>query len=147
MKNYRQTKIKDIILNKSIYNQQELQEALTADGVNATQPTISRDINELGLIKVRDEFGKYKYQLPKAKSKSVDSFFVDTVLSVDTAMNLVVLKCKPGSASGNCAMLDALNMNGVIGTIAGDDTIFIAANSIESATELKKEILTKLDIG
>ncbi len=147
MKNYRQTKIKDIISNKSIYNQQDLQEALIAEGVNATQPTISRDINELGLIKVRDELGKYKYQLPKAKSRSVDSFFVDTVLSVDTAMNLVVLKCKPGSASGNCAMLDAMNMSGVVGTIAGDDTIFIATDSIECAIELKKELLTKLNIG
>ena len=147
MKNYRQTKIKDIISNKSIYNQQDLQEALIAEGVNATQPTISRDINELGLIKVRDEFGKYKYQLPKAKSRSVDSFFVDTVLSVELAMNIVVLKCKPGSASGNCVMLDALNMEGVVGTIAGDDTIFIATNSIETATELKKDLLIKLDIG
>lgn len=147
MKNHRQTKIMEIISGQSIYNQQDLQEALINAGINATQPTISRDINELGLIKVRDELGKYKYRMPKASADSHESFFADTVLSIEVAMNLVVLKCKPGSASGNCAMLDSLNMHNVVGTIAGDDTIFIATASVESAAEIKRELLAKSNIG
>ena len=147
MKDYRQSKIRELISSRSIYNQQELQEALNDEGIKVTQPTLSRDINELGLIKVRDEFGKYKYQLHKTDSLTSDIFFANTVLSVQTAMNLVVLKCKPGAASGNCAMLDSLDMAGVVGTIAGDDTIFIAAKDVNFAEEIRARLLADFDIG
>jgi len=133
MKSFRHNKILELINEKSIDTQEELQKALLDEGYNVTQATISRDIKELQLIKIMTSEGKYKY---KADSKPVagkkDNFtalFQGSVLSINDAQNIIVVKTASGMAQAVCAAIDAMRCDPVLGTIAGDDTIFIAAKT------------------
>ena len=146
MKNIRQTKILEIIKNQDIFNQHDLLAELNKLGFDAAQPTISRDIKELGLIKVQNKNGTYKYATQNSDTggSGAKSLFYDAVLKVDTAGNIVVIKCKVGTAQAACAMLDEKDHDSVVGTIAGDDTIFIATRSEEQALLLMKELTGNL---
>lgn len=135
MKNKRQYKILEIIKEHDVETQEMLQSLLCEYGFNVTQATVSRDIKELGLIKKAGENGVYKYIEPMA-GKSKQNIFVDTVTSIDYAINIVVIKCHNGMAQAACAALDSMNYSNIVGTIAGDDTIFAVMRTEYDAKKL-----------
>ncbi|MGE5558301.1 MAG: arginine repressor [Bacillota bacterium] len=130
MKNFRQTLIIEAVKSGLVGTQEELGVFLAQNGLKVTQATISRDIKELGLIKVSTSDGRYCYVLPSQRTtgdlvKKARRIFEDSVSSFDYSENLVVVKTAPGLAHGVAAAVDNLNWPGIIGTIAGDDTILI----------------------
>jgi transcriptional regulator of arginine metabolism len=131
MKYSRHARILEIIENNEIETQEELAEYLKRTGINVTQATVSRDIKELRLIKVLARNGHYKYASMKQQESAVSDrlvkIFKDSILSIDYSGNMVVLKTLTGAANAACAAIDALDIKDIIGTIAGDDTIFILA--------------------
>ncbi len=137
MKNKRQYKILDIIKMHDVETQEMLQNLLAQYGFNVTQATVSRDIKELKLIKRAGERGNYRYEVPE-ENNSKQSFFVDSVISVDYAINTVVLKCHNGMAQAACAALDSMEYKNIVGTIAGDDTIFVLMRTENDAVRLVK---------
>lgn len=125
MKNKRQDKIMELINESEIDTQEMLQSLLAKSGFRVTQATVSRDIKEMKLVKRLGANGGYKY-VPPADEATKQNIFIDTVTSVDYAMNMVVVKCRTGMAQAACAALDSMNNDfNILGTIAGDDTIFI----------------------
>ncbi|AGA58087.1 MAG: transcriptional regulator ArgR [Thermobacillus sp.] len=129
MKGFRQMKIREIIGEQEIETQDELVEALRRAGLNVTQATVSRDIKEMQLVKVPTEDGRYKYSLtaesrvyPLQKLKRA---MLDHFVHIDSADNLIVMKCLPGTANAIGSLIDAMEWNEVMGTICGDDTILI----------------------
>lgn len=126
MKNARQAEILRLIREFEIDTQDQLLEKLKQHGFSATQATISRDIKELRLVK---ELGKngYRYvqferRVDGETSTRLRNIFREGVLSVDVAQNIVVLRTMPGLASGACSALDNMEVEGMVGTLAGDDT-------------------------
>lgn len=143
MKNRRHEAILEIISEIPVATQEKLIELLSERGINATQATLSRDIQQLSLIKSKDENGVYRYTLPPAAAVE-KSLFAETVVSVDYAGNTIVLKCKAGMAQGTCVAIDSVNHSGIVGTIAGDDTIFILAKTEADAKKLTKKFRCEL---
>jgi len=145
MKSNRQTKIVELISKYPITTQDELMEYLRAEGFDVTQSTVSRDIKKLRLSKSLDSNGNYRYQSPQAVVSPQANGFVNlidsSVVSVDYAMNTVVIKTYAGMAQAVCAALDSMNYESVVGTIAGDDTIFIVCKTEETARGYAKEFL------
>jgi transcriptional regulator of arginine metabolism len=144
MKVARHAKILELIENNEIETQEELAERLKDCGYNITQATVSRDIKELKLIKTLSESGKYRYTTIKPQdSEFADrhvKVFSDIVLSTDYASNIIVMKTIPGAAQAAAAAIDALNWNDVVGTIAGDDTIFVVVRNEHRATEIVDKV-------
>ncbi|MGI6701640.1 MAG: arginine repressor [Christensenellales bacterium] len=139
----RHIKIIELISKNDINTQEELVSRLKSSGYNVTQATVSRDIKELGLLKVMTDDRKYKYCYVKAETNSGGSavnLFRETVLSIEHAQNLIVLKCIAAGAGASAAIIDKMNMPEIIGTIAGDDTVLIIVNNIASV----KGVLNRL---
>ncbi|MEF9863791.1 MAG: arginine repressor [Christensenellaceae bacterium] len=149
MKTKRQNKILEMIENNEVETQEELVLILNHAGYQVTQATISRDIKELQLIKVQGNNGAYKYAVNKKHQvKDLDilmRIFRDTVVSVDCAVNLVVIKTLNGSANAAAEVIDSLGFQGIMGSIAGDNTIFIATASQSVAEEMTSKFLKLLD--
>ncbi|MEG0251253.1 MAG: arginine repressor [Christensenellaceae bacterium] len=149
MKTKRQNKILEVIENNEVETQEELVLILNHAGYQVTQATISRDIKELQLIKVQGNNGAYKYAVNKKHQvKDLDilmRIFRDTVVSVDCAVNLVVIKTLNGSANAAAEVIDSLGFQGIMGSIAGDNTIFIATASQSVAEEMTSKFLKLLD--
>lgn len=146
MKDLRQKAIIEIIDQYEVDTQQRLAELLCQAGFEATQATVSRDIKGLSLIKVATDHGTYKYALPQVlRSKDTGSKFHSilhgAIRSVDVAGNLVVIKTDSGMANAVCAAMDQIAFEGVVGTIAGDDTIFMAIHSEAQAIVVKQRLL------
>lgn len=145
-KKHRHDLIIDIITENSIETQAQLTDALIKKGFDVTQATVSRDIKELRLIKIMDGTDKYCYALPE---KDTDAEVLNRyavvlkhgTVSVDCACNLVVVKTIPGSAQGCAMAVETMHLDGVVGLIAGDDTIFIAAKDEKSARAISEEII------
>ena len=145
MKTKRLERIKELITENDISTQDMLVEMLNADGYNVTQATVSRDIKKLGLFK-SFENGVNKYVLKRESSADDDYLIIrNGALSVTAAQNLVVVKCKAGLANAICVLLDDLELEGLIGTLAGDDTIFIAASDNNSAVKIASVLKSKID--
>lgn len=147
MKTRRQTRILELIRESNIETQSDLLERLRASGFNVTQATVSRDIKEMRLVKVLSNDGTYKYAaetIAPAEESSHSYLFSTAVVSIDYAHCLVVIKTQSGMAQAVCAALDSKHHIGVLGSIAGDDTIFIAtrtdAASLTLVSDLKKLI-------
>jgi len=144
MKKKRLELILKVIEQQDISTQEELLTALKEHGLDVTQATVSRDIKELGLIKSMGRNGKYRYTAPKAvdneTAKSFHSIIAPSVLWVDSALNTVVIKCYAGMAQAVCAAFDTMELNGVVGTLAGDDTIFVLCRTEELAAELVQNV-------
>lgn len=142
MKEKRLMRIKEIVSQRDIETQEELVQALEESGFPATQATVSRDIKELQLIKVVGQSGKYKYAIPMpATPYNVDMLrrkLAEVFVSLARAQNLLVLKVLPGNAHSIGAMLDTMNVEGLIGTIAGDDTLLLIAVDNDSALAVEK---------
>ena len=146
MKNKRQEKILSIIKEQIIVTQDDLQNALLSFGFNVTQSTVSRDIRELKLVKDHDENGNYRYVSAERQGTSDQplanyrSLIGSSVKSVNSAMNDVVIKCYTGMASSVCVAVDSIFSSSMLGSIAGDDTIFIVTHSTQEAIALTNEI-------
>ena len=135
MKTVRQVTILDIIEKNEIETQEELADALRRRGIQVTQATVSRDIKELRLLKVLTPMGTYKYATAdKAENGLTDRFIrmlAESVLSVADAGNMIVIKTLSGSAAVAAEALDSFHWPEVLGTIAGDNTIFMVIRSLE----------------
>ena len=133
MKTARHTAILSILESQTIVTQEELATALRKRGFDVTQATVSRDIKELRLIKVMGQDGVYKYaSLDGSATGMSDRFmriFAHSVLSFASAGTLIVLKTISGSANVACEAIDSLHWPEIVGTIAGDNTIFCALRS------------------
>ena len=135
MKTVRQVAILDIIAKQDIETQEELAEALRKRGIAVTQATVSRDIKELRLLKVLSTSGVYKYATAdKAEhglSERLIRMLTDSVLSITSANNLIVVKTLSGSANVAGEALDSMHWPEVLGTLAGDNTILMIIRSNE----------------
>ena len=130
MKSARQTEILNIIQTMDVDTQEQLLAELKHRGISATQATISRDIKQLRIVKELSPSGNYRYVPSDLKNASnsasrLRNIFKEGVLSVDVAQNLVVLKTMPGLASAACSALDGMEIQGMVGTLAGDDTAIL----------------------
>lgn len=149
MKNERREKILEIIATRSIETQEELIQELKNSGFDVTQSTASRDIKQLGLIKVLDVGGRYRYaktiphkeeNIPTADHARLLDTFKRSAISVRCAMNDVVIKCYSGMAQGACVAFDTLFADWVVGSIAGEDTIFVITADEPSAADLARKL-------
>ena len=144
MKTRRQAVILDLINEYSIETQEELLARLKDRGYNVTQATVSRDIKELRLLKTLSSDGKYRYTSYSKNSAETGSgfngFINSSVISVKPAQNIVVIKTLAGMANAICASIDSIDFKGIVGTIAGDDTIFIVCADNEQANRFVFEI-------
>ena len=145
MKSNRQEKIIQLITENAIETQEEILVYLREHGFDVTQATVSRDIKQLKLIKTQTNDGRYKYTVSSNNSReNISSKFVslfsETVTGIDYANNIVVIKCYVGMANAACAAFDAMKFDGVVGSLSGDDTIFIAMRNEELAKELTVEL-------
>ena len=145
MKNVRQTKILEIIAQQDIDTQNKLLDALLAAGVKSTQATVSRDIKELRLVKELTPDGGYRYTAGKSDDLSdfdlrLKKIFRESVKSCAVAQNLIVIKTLPGLANAACSTLDGMNVPHLVGTLAGDDTAFLAMSDSEAAELFCREI-------
>ncbi len=140
MKSSRHSKILEIINEYPIETQDELLSRLKIEGYKVTQATISRDIKDLRLVKTLGSDGKYRYTEAQASSSEIrsnfDQLFLSSVVSMDLAQNIVVIKTLSGMANAVCAALDSTGNSAIVGTIAGDDTIFVACRTDEHARSL-----------
>jgi transcriptional regulator of arginine metabolism len=142
---YRRTQILEIIGAENVATQAALRTKLARRGVRVTQATLSRDLEELGLAKTRQG-----YRLPSAPTApqppqpGLDVVLKEFVCEVRQAANLVVIRTHPGNAQTVAYALDACHWPEVIGTVAGDDTIFLAAGRSHDAAQVRKKILARL---
>jgi transcriptional regulator of arginine metabolism len=140
MKITRHAKILEIIGQMDIETQEELVDELRNQGMDVTQATVSRDVKELKLIKVLSNSGKYKYAAishgESVLTEKLVNIFVQTVMYVDYVGHTIVLKTLSGSANAAAEAIDTLGWDGMVGTIAGDNTIFVLARTPEKAQEL-----------
>ncbi len=122
---------------------------LNSYGFEVTQATISRDIKELRLVKDLSPDGRYVYSTGKKSIENVNhragGIFNETIISIDYALNTVVIKCFTGMANAVCAAIDSMDLDEIIGTIAGDDTIFILCRSEETASYFTNKLRTMLN--
>ena len=146
MKRKRQQKILEIIANNIVLTQDDLQNLLLAEGFMVTQSTVSRDIKELRLIKGHDAAGNYRYISNELRDTNNQAFshyreiFSRYTTNVDFALNDIVIKCVAGMASSVCVAIDAMYNDMMLGTIAGDDTVFIVTRSESQALQLTNEL-------
>lgn len=139
MKNSRHTRILEIISENVIETQDDLIEKLRESGYPVTQATVSRDIKQLGLIKTATKDGGYKYTVARGDNSGNDNklktIMRETIVSAQEAQNIVVLKTFAGMANAAATSLDALAGEAIVGSIAGDDTIFVVVRNNEDAAE------------
>ena len=145
MKSLRQERILELIAQRDIETQHSLAQALKETGLDSTQATISRDIRELGLTKELGPSGGYRYVAPRQSAvpghgDRLRTIFKESVIQVTVAQNLVVVKTYPGLASAACAAIDSTEYPGLVGTIAGDDTAFLAMEDEAAAKQLRTEL-------
>ncbi|MBQ3494852.1 MAG: arginine repressor [Clostridia bacterium] len=140
----RQSKILELISTKEIETQDELVSYLKAANFDITQATISRDIKELGLIKILGSEGRYKYALVESGEQAVSNksiaIFRESVISVNYAQNLCILKTAKAMASGICSLVDKLNLSNVLGAVSGDDTVMIILPTNSDAEKCAKSL-------
>lgn len=147
-KSDRQAIIEKLIDENRIGTQNELLALLNANGVYATQATVSRDIKEMQVVKQNTSDGGYKYIIPRTKDNSpADKRYMTLLLGAvektDIALNTVVVKCHTGAAQAAAAALENIALTGVAGTIAGDDTMFILCYT-EAEARLTKNMLDEM---
>ena len=150
MKSQRQAKIVEVISNRNIETQEQLLEALAAEGFHATQATISRDIKELRITKELTSLGAYRYtisdnELSGTYSSRLNAIFRECVVSFDYAQNIIVIRTLPGLASAAGSAIDAMNMHAVVGSLAGDDTVIVIMRDTNTAAAFCGEIKSLLN--
>ncbi len=140
-KSQRHAAILDLIQRKTVRTQEELLDELKAMGFDTTQATVSRDIRDLKIVKTSDKGGGYQYA-PTVPANDGDlaaklkTIFTEAVYKVDCACNIVVLKTYAGMGSAAGVAVDSMHLEGVVGTLSGDDTMLIVARTYEDATAI-----------
>ena len=146
MKVSRQAKILELIAENEVETQEEIARLLNESGYNVTQATVSRDLRELKLTKVTVERGRQKYielQQPGTENMMIDKYvriLQNGFVSVDNAMNIIVIRTVAGMAMAVAAALDALHIDGIVGCIAGDDTIMCAVRTMKDTENVIKKL-------
>ena len=143
MKYKRQDRIIKIVKTEPVHTHDELVYILNRDGFKVTQATVSRDIKELGLVKIPSSDGGSVYSVPEAlneQSSARVAMVADSVISVKAAMHTVVISTYPGMASAVAAALDSSMRSDILGSIAGDDTVLVISESPERAEGLTEKI-------
>lgn len=144
MKFQRQAKILDLIEHNEIETQEELSAKLCSLGYDTTQATVSRDIKELRLVKALSSSGKYYYTTSVKEAESsfsgrLRNIFRECVTNIDSAQNMVVIKTLPGLGGAAAMAMDSMKIPNVVGTLGGDDTVFVVMRDTETALELADE--------
>lgn len=137
-KSFRQGQIVKIIRSKPIYTQEELARELSELGIRTTQVTLSRDIRELGLVKAAEG---YRQLSTESKGRELAEVVNEYLLDVKIAQNLVVLRTSPGNANSLAICIDRENLDEVVGTLAGDDTVLVITPKDETAERFRKRLL------
>ena len=151
MKVSRQAKILELIAENEIETQEEIARLLNESGYNVTQATVSRDLRELKLTKVTIERGRQKYielQQSGTENMLIDKYvriLQNGFVSVDNAMNIIVIRTVAGMAMAVAAALDALHIDGIVGCIAGDDTIMCAVRTLKDTENVIKKLRKIID--
>ncbi len=150
MKSKRQAKIMEIISTSNVETQEQLLQELQNAGLSSTQATISRDIKELRIVKELTSLGTYRYttaakEVPGTFSARLNTIFRECVTGFDYAQNMIVIHTLPGLAGAAASALDSMHMSVVLGTIAGDDTVFIVMRDTNSAAAFCGEIKSLLN--
>jgi transcriptional regulator of arginine metabolism len=144
MKISRQSKIIELINKYDIETQEELADRLMKDGYNVTQATVSRDIRELKLTKVAVDGGRQKYivlqKTEPGMSEKYTRVLRDGFVSMDMAQNIMVVKTVSGMAMAVAAAIDALQLNSIVGCIAGDDTVMCAIRSTDETIAVMEKL-------
>lgn len=141
MKMTRHAKIKEIIDKNKVETQEELATALRNEGIEVTQATVSRDIKELMLVKVPDANGHYHYAYPKEHNMlltpgRLERTFQDSIIGLRATQCFVVIRTLPGTAQAVAYAVDYMKWPEILGTIAGDDTVFVAVEDQEGVKTL-----------
>lgn len=143
MKSTRQAAILNLIDRHDIKTQKELAEKLRVQGFNVTQATVSRDIKEMRLLKVLSGLGDYKYATADQAEHSVSErfvrMFVDSVISIEPAGNIIVIKTLAGSANVAGEAIDSMRWPEIVGTLSGDNTIFVIVHDPQDADLVVKK--------
>ena len=150
MKSKRQAKIMEIISKTNVETQEQLLQELQNAGFTGTQATISRDIKELRIVKELTGFGTYRYtaaadEVSGTFSSKLNTIFRECVTGFDYAQNIIVIKTMPGLASAAGAALDGMGLEGLVGSLAGDDTAILIMRTNLMAEELCEELKTMLN--
>ena len=150
MKSQRQAKIMEIISTQNVETQEQLLDALREAGFHSTQATISRDIKELRIVKELTSLGTYRYTTTQGEvagtfSSRMNTIFRECVTGFDYAQNMVVIHTLPGLASAAGSAIDAMSMSIILGTIAGDDTVFVVMRDNNAAAAFCGEIKNLLN--
>ncbi len=150
MKSKRQAKIMEIITNKNVETQEQLLAELQRAGFHSTQATISRDIKELRVIKEMTSFGTYRYcvstnEVTNSFSGKLNTIFRECITNFDYAQNIIVIHTLPGLANAAASAIDAMSMSVVLGTLAGDDTVFVVMRDNNAAAAFCGEIKSLLN--
>ncbi|MBD5151689.1 MAG: arginine repressor [Oscillibacter sp.] len=145
MKNDRQRRILEIVEREPIDTQELLQQRLLEQGISCTQATISRDIKQLHLIKEPIGQGRYRYTVSSQRNRlnvadKLRSIFRESIVSVDYAQNIIVIKTMAGLANAAAAALDGMSIADMVGSLAGDDTALLVMKDTESARSFCEEI-------
>ncbi len=145
MKSQRQAKIIEIISTQNVETQEQLLAALQREGFRGTQATISRDIKELRIVKELTSLGTYRYttssnELSGTFSTKMNTIFRECVIGFDYAQNIIIIRTLPGLASAAGSAIDSMNMNMVVGTISGDDTVMVVMRDNNAAAAFSVEI-------
>lgn len=145
MKNDRQGRILEIIERENVETQEQLQQRLQEQGVVCTQATISRDIKQLHLVKEPAGQGKYRYTVSSQRSRlnvadKLRGIFRESIVSIDNAQNIVVIKTMSGLANAAAAAVDSMSVPYMVGSLAGDDTAFLVMRDAESAKSFCEEV-------
>jgi transcriptional regulator of arginine metabolism len=145
MRYSRQSKILELIEEYDIATQEALVERLRAEGYDVTQATVSRDIKDLHLVKVLSTAGGYKYAAEASQaapiSKRFSKIFRETIKSVTPAESIIVVKTLSGCGNAAAEAIDSMALPHVVGSIAGDNTIFLACDSAENAAVAANRIV------
>jgi transcriptional regulator of arginine metabolism len=138
-KRQRQQLIRRLLKERPVSSQRELVEELNAAGCSVTQATISRDLRELGLQKARDPLGRVRYVfVPAAEERPDPPVACGRMLrefgrGIEAAQNLLVVRCDPGAAPGVGRVIDELEHEGILGCVAGDDTVIVVTKDAQTA--------------
>ena len=140
-----------LVQEHPISRQEVLLEHLRNEGFEVTQATVSRDIKELRLVKELSESGKYVYTTGVRNNSedanlSSNRIFRESVIGIDSAMNIVCIKCAVGMANAACAAIDKMHWAGVVGTVAGDDTIFVLCRNEKAAVAFTSNLEKILNV-
>ena len=145
MKIQRQAKIVDIVSSRDVETQEQLLELLQDAGFNSTQATVSRDIKELRIVKELTKYGTYRYKMSAKEnvgtfSSRLNAIFRESVTGFDFARNMVVIHTIPGLATAAASAVDSMELDTILGSIGGDDTVFIVMRDEDAAASFCGEL-------